>query len=118
MFSFHPVKIITTGEGERLQQIQTPYMISYVYLDRMASRVKKHHLKNKEKPDWYYEQVLLGYNYRMTDIQAALGVSQMRKLDKYVKRRHEIAALYNANENNYRAIRYHRCNIVLIIYMF
>ena len=97
VFSFHPVKIITTGEGgmaltddpvlaERLQRLRSHGITN----DRTRMQFRP--------PDeiWNYQQICLGYNYRMTDIQAALGLSQMSRLDEFVQRRHRIAAHYNA----------------------
>lgn len=95
VFSFHPVKIITTAEGG----------MALTNDDELATRLgllRSHGItrdpalmtQTMEGP-WYYQQVALGYNYRMTDIQAALGVSQIRRLNKYVVRRHEIADRYN-----------------------
>lgn len=95
VFSFHPVKIITTGEGG----------MAVTNSDALAERLGLLHshgiTRDSElmtKPmdgPWYYQQVALGYNYRMTDLQAALGVSQMTRLHQYVRRRHEIAARYD-----------------------
>ncbi len=95
VFSFHPVKIITTGEGG----------MALTNDDELATRLdllRSHGItrdpalmtQSMDGP-WYYQQVALGFNYRMTDIQAALGVSQMTRLADYVQRRHEIAQRYN-----------------------
>lgn len=95
VFSFHPVKIITTAEGG-MALTSDPALAA-----RMA-RLRTHgitrdpaELTHLADGPWYYEQLELGFNYRMTDIQAALGVSQMRRLDSFVARRHEIAARYD-----------------------
>jgi UDP-4-amino-4,6-dideoxy-N-acetyl-beta-L-altrosamine transaminase len=93
-FSFHPVKTITTGEGGA---ITTNNRKLY---ERLLSLRTHGIIKDKEKlhqnpGPWYYEMQSLGFNYRMTDIQAALGTSQLKKLDKYVKRRREIVKKYN-----------------------
>jgi UDP-4-amino-4,6-dideoxy-N-acetyl-beta-L-altrosamine transaminase len=95
VFSFHPVKIVTTAEGG----IATTN--NHDLADKMA-RLRSHGITRDPEqmtcePDgpWYYEQIDLGYNYRMTDLQAALGISQMRRLDDYVARRHEIARFYD-----------------------
>ena len=95
IFSFHPVKIITTGEGG----------MALTNNDHLASRLdllRSHGITRDPAlmplpPDgpWSYQQVALGFNYRMTEMQAALGVSQMTRLESYVKRRHEIANYYN-----------------------
>jgi UDP-4-amino-4,6-dideoxy-N-acetyl-beta-L-altrosamine transaminase len=96
VFSFHPVKIITTGEGgmavtndkalaKRLSLLRS-HGISTIAADMQP---------RSEEEIWNYQQVDLGFNYRMTDIQAALGLSQMQRLDKFVAKRHEVAARYD-----------------------
>ena len=95
VFSFHPVKIITTAEGG----------MALTNEDKLAERLgllRSHGItrdpalmtKDMDGP-WYYQQVALGYNYRMTDLQGALGASQMNRLEQYVARRHEIARRYD-----------------------
>ena len=97
VFSFHPVKIFTTGEGG----------MAITNSDKLANRMRRlrSHGINSDKalmqarPEneiWNYQQIELGFNYRMTDIQAALGLSQLNRLDNYVARRHEIAKRYDA----------------------
>jgi perosamine synthetase len=92
-FSFHPVKHITTGEGG---MITTD---NFEYAERMR-RFRSHgisadHAKRKEQGTWYHEMVDLGFNYRITDFQCALGINQMAKLPQFLKRRREIAARYD-----------------------
>lgn len=95
VFSFHPVKIITTGEGGLLTT-QSGELAAELRLLRTHG-ITRDAAKMKSQPHgpWYYEQVELGYNYRMTDIQAALGLSQMRRLDEFVSRRNELAKRYD-----------------------
>lgn len=103
VFSFHPVKIITTGEGgmlltnapklaERLSYLRTHGIVRPVQsptpVDELRSNEDQH-------GPWMYEQIELGLNYRMTDIQAALGTSQLARLDAFVARRRELAARYD-----------------------
>lgn len=96
VFSFHPVKIITTGEGGMAMTLDAGLA------DRMR-RLRTHGITNDKsqmqpRPEneiWNYQQIELGFNYRMTDIQAALGLSQMMRLDEFVRRRHEIASSYD-----------------------
>jgi UDP-4-amino-4,6-dideoxy-N-acetyl-beta-L-altrosamine transaminase len=96
VFSFHPVKIITTGEGGMAVTNDT------ALANRMC-RLRTHGITSDKalmypRPDneiWNYQQIELGFNYRMTDIQAAIGISQMTRLDEFVQRRHEIATRYD-----------------------
>lgn len=95
VFSFHPVKIVTTAEGglavtndadlaDRMQMLRSHG------ITRDPSKMTE-----PSHGGWYYQQVDLGFNYRMTELQAALGVSQMERLDKFVSRRHQIADIYD-----------------------
>ena len=96
VFSFHPVKIITTGEGGMvLTNNRELYEKLMLYRSHGITRdpAKMTHISDGS---WYYQQIALGCNYRMTDIQAALGASQMMRLDAFVARRRELAAQYDA----------------------
>jgi UDP-4-amino-4,6-dideoxy-N-acetyl-beta-L-altrosamine transaminase len=95
VFSFHPVKIITTAEGG-MALTNCDQLATKMNLLRSHGITRDPELMTHE-PDgpWYYQQVDLGFNYRMTELQAALGLSQLERLDQYVARRHEIAERYN-----------------------
>lgn len=94
MFSFHPVKHITTGEGGIITTNNQAYYNKLLQFRSHGITRDKGLLKENHGP-WYYDMQFLGYNYRMTDIQAALGVSQMNKIDGFVSRRKEIVTQYN-----------------------
>ncbi|NHI01394.1 UDP-4-amino-4,6-dideoxy-N-acetyl-beta-L-altrosamine transaminase [Oceanimonas sp. MB9] len=96
VFSFHPVKIITTAEGG-MALTNDDALAEKMSLYRSHGVTRDQNLMAHE-PDgpWYYQQVDLGYNYRMTELQAALGISQMERLDAFVARRHELAKRYDA----------------------
>jgi dTDP-4-amino-4,6-dideoxygalactose transaminase len=95
VFSFHPVKIITTAEGG-MALTNDAELANRMALLR-SHGITRDAAQMTHKPDgpWYYQQIDLGFNYRMTELQAALGVSQMTRLDQYVARRHELAAHYD-----------------------
>lgn len=94
VLSFHPVKIITTGEGGMALSNQL-HLYQRMKLLRTHG-VQKHAANSVESDEpWRYQQSILGLNYRLTDIQAALGLSQLKRLDDYVARRHELAERYN-----------------------
>ncbi|GGK34101.1 UDP-4-amino-4,6-dideoxy-N-acetyl-beta-L-altrosamine transaminase [Caldalkalibacillus thermarum] len=93
MFSFHPVKPITTGEGGVITTNDKDYYEKLVQF-RTHGITRDRSKLNEDHGPWYYEMQLLGYNYRMTDIQAALGLSQLKKLDRFITRRREIATAY------------------------
>ena len=95
VFSFHPVKIVTTAEGgaaltndHELAEKMALYRSHGITRDQNMMTEPSH-------GSWYYQQIELGYNYRMTDVQAALGVSQMRRLSEFVSKRHHIARRYD-----------------------
>ncbi len=93
-FSFHPVKPITTGEGGMVVT-NDEGLYRRLKLLRSHGITREEDLMEKNEGGWYYEQLELGYNYRMTDIQAALGSSQLKKLDRFIARRREIADTYS-----------------------
>jgi UDP-4-amino-4,6-dideoxy-N-acetyl-beta-L-altrosamine transaminase len=95
VFSFHPVKIITTGEGGMCLTNNSDLAISLNRLRSHGIVRQPSEMTHVSDGPWYYQQVELGYNYRMTDIQAALGLSQMKRLDEFVKARHAIFERYN-----------------------
>lgn len=95
VFSFHPVKIITTGEGGVVTTNRRELYEALLRLRSHGITRDPAWLKEPAHGPWYYEQIELGYNYRITDIQAALGASQMDKLDTFVRRRRELAARYD-----------------------
>jgi UDP-4-amino-4,6-dideoxy-N-acetyl-beta-L-altrosamine transaminase len=95
VFSFHPVKIITTAEGG-LATTNNPDLAHRMELFR-SHGITRDPAYMSHVPDgpWFYQQIDLGYNYRMTDLQAALGVSQMKRLDSYVTQRHLLSDRYD-----------------------
>ena len=95
VFSFHPVKIVTTGEGGMvLTNSKELYEKLCLYRSHGITRNPKF-MTHESDGSWYYQQVDLGFNYRITDIQAALGYSQMQRLDEFVARRRYLAERYN-----------------------
>jgi UDP-4-amino-4,6-dideoxy-N-acetyl-beta-L-altrosamine transaminase len=96
VFSFHPVKIMTTGEGG-LATTRSPRLARAMQMLRTHGITRETaELQRKDQGPWYYEQQLLGFNYRMTELQGALGLSQLRQLPRWLARRHEIADQYHA----------------------
>lgn len=93
-FSFHPVKPITTGEGGMIMT-DNEELYKRLVLFRSHGITRDESMMTRNEGPWFYQQLDLGYNYRITDIQCALGCSQMRKLDKFLKRRRELAERYN-----------------------
>ena len=95
VFSFHPVKIVTTAEGG-LATTRNSELAERMARARSHGMTKdKRLLSRKDEGGWYYEQIELGLNYRLTDIQAALGLSQLRRLDQFLHRRRELVARYD-----------------------
>lgn len=100
IFSFHPVKIVTSGEGGAA-------LTNCNKLDQKMKLLRSHGITRDNKlmsyqneNFWYYEQIDLGFNYRMSDIHAALGLSQLNRLDEYIQKRHQIAELYDKSFKN------------------
>ena len=113
-YSFHPVKSITTGEGGAI-------ITNNKSIDIRIKKLRSHGItRNTQKYLWHNDMQQLGYNYRITDFQCALGSSQLRKLDKFVKSRKSIALFYDKNFKNFDNVEYPRffqTLIALIIYI-
>lgn len=95
VFSFHPVKIITTGEGGMVLTNDKDLYERLILLRSHGITRDPAKMTHEADGPWYYQQIALGFNYRMTDIQAALGASQMIRLDEFVARRRALAARYD-----------------------
>lgn len=102
MFSFHPVKPITTAEGGIIVTDNEDY---YNKLLKFRSHGIEQTSYAKEQGSWYYEMTDLGFNYRMTDLQAALGISQINKIDTFLQRRRDIAAMYTESLQKFEGIK-------------
>lgn len=95
IFSFHPVKIITTAEGG-LATTNQPDLMEKMCRLRSHGITRDPNLMTKQaEGSWYYQQIDLGFNYRMTELQAALGLSQAKRLDEFVVKRHSIQQQYD-----------------------
>ena len=95
VFSFHPVKIITSGEGGMALTNKSDLAKKMMLLRTHGITRNKEELLNNSQDPWYYEQLTLGFNYRMSDLHAALGFSQLKRLDFFVQKRQEIAKYYD-----------------------
>lgn len=98
IFSFHPVKTIATGEGGAITTNRKDLYDKLILLRNhgITKDPSKFKIDPSNPPNpWYYEMLELGFNYRMTDIQAALGTSQLKRIDSFIQRRREIVARYN-----------------------
>ncbi|MCZ8514893.1 UDP-4-amino-4,6-dideoxy-N-acetyl-beta-L-altrosamine transaminase [Paenibacillus filicis] len=104
MFSFHPVKHVTTGEGGVIVTDSEEYYEKLLLFRSHGITRNKELLERQNEGEWYYEMQDLGYNYRITDIQAALGLSQLSKLDSFVDRRRQIARQYSEAFRHIRAV--------------
>lgn len=98
-FSFHPVKPVTTGEGGMVMT-NDEKLYKRLCLFRSHGITRDEELLESYEGAWYYEQQLLGYNYRLTDLQCALGISQMKKLNRFLARRRALAKRYNEAFSN------------------
>ena len=95
VFSFHPVKIVTTAEGG-MAVTNNAKLAEQLNLLRSHGITRDEELMTKAADGpWYYQQIALGFNYRMTELQAALGLSQMQRLEEFVIKRHELASRYD-----------------------
>ncbi|TDU70673.1 UDP-4-amino-4,6-dideoxy-N-acetyl-beta-L-altrosamine transaminase [Prosthecobacter fusiformis] len=93
--SFHPVKIVTSAEGGMITTNDEELAWRIGALRTHGITRESSRMQGESDGPWYYQQIELGYNYRMTDLQAALGASQMEKLDRFAQRRQELAELYD-----------------------
>lgn len=95
VFSFHPVKTITTGEGGMVTTNNEEFYKKLSLFRTHGITKEKDLLISQDEGPWYYEQIDLGYNYRITDIQCGLGISQLNKINDFIKRRKELVKIYN-----------------------
>jgi len=95
VFSFHPVKIITTGEGGMILTNRRDYYEKLIRLRGHGIIRDPAQMEGESDGPWYYQQIELGFNYRITDIQAALGTSQLKRVDEFVDRRQYLAKRYH-----------------------
>ncbi len=95
IFSFHPVKIITTGEGGMVLTNSEALKKKLNLLRSHGITRDPHLMVGSSDGSWYYQQIALGFNYRITDIQAGLGLSQLKRIDSFIQRRRELAGQYD-----------------------
>jgi len=110
IFSFHPVKHITTGEGGMITTNNKEYYERLILFRTHGITKDKDKLLNYDGP-WHYEMQELGYNYRLTDFQCALGLSQLKKIDRIIQRRREIVKKYNYEFKNIPEIKIPQINL-------
>jgi UDP-4-amino-4,6-dideoxy-N-acetyl-beta-L-altrosamine transaminase len=103
-FSFHPVKTVTTGEGGIITTNSKELYEKLILFRTHGITKNSEFMFCKEEGPWYYEQIDLGYNYRITDLQCALGLSQMDKIDGFIKRRKELVNMYNKELSKVKGI--------------
>ena len=95
VFSFHPVKIITTGEGGSAVTNDPLLFENLKLLCSHGVTRDPNKMETETENSWVYDQIILGFNYRMSDLNAALGSSQLKRIDEFIRRRHEIARKYD-----------------------
>ena len=95
VFSFHPVKIVTTAEGGMVLTNNRDLYEKLIRLRSHGITRNPAYMQGESDEAWYYQQIELGFNYRMTDMQAALGISQMQRIDEFISRRQMLASVYN-----------------------
>lgn len=104
ILSFHAVKHITTGEGGMTLTNNEEYYQKLLMFRTHGITRDKEKMKNSSEGDWYYEMQILGFNYRITDFQCALGINQLNKIDTFINRRRQIVERYNKAFKNIKGI--------------
>ncbi|MGI6218213.1 MAG: UDP-4-amino-4,6-dideoxy-N-acetyl-beta-L-altrosamine transaminase [Coriobacteriales bacterium] len=94
-FSFHPVKTVTTGEGGAVATNDSELARRIVLYAKHGITRDREQMHHPDEGPWYYEQLVLGYNYRISDIEASLGISQLRRLEEFSRRRRELVSYYD-----------------------
>ena len=119
IFSFHPVKTITTGEGGAITT-NNKELYEKLKLLRTHGITKEEKYLSIHPGPWYYEMQELGFNYRLTDIQSALGITQLRKLDSFAKRRREIVKKYNEafKDIEFLTIPFERAGVYSVFHLY